>query len=97
MKGKAAYNEYNEPSIRRAIEYFRLAVQEDSSFALAYVGLADCFHFLEGPYMNRTEGLARKKENIERALTLNPELGEAHASLGLWLRDELRFEEAGAN
>lgn len=94
MKGRSSYNEGNESGVRKAIEYFERAVQQDSEFALAYVGLADCYYWLEGSYMSHAEGLAKAKENLDKALALNPDLGEAHALLGFWLRNELRWEEA---
>lgn len=89
MKGKSSYDERTEPALRRAIEYFERAVQQDSDFALAYVGLADCYYSLEAG-----EYIPKAKENLDKAIALNPDLGEAHASLGLWLRNELRWEEA---
>jgi adenylate cyclase len=97
MKGRASINEGTEPSVRRAIEYLERAVQQDSDFALAYVGLADCYYILTGGWhMSWSEGLAKAKENLDKAMALNPQLGEAHALLGLWLRNELRWKEAEA-
>jgi TolB-like protein/class 3 adenylate cyclase/Tfp pilus assembly protein PilF len=96
MKGATFYNDDTEPSTRKAVEYFERAVNEDSDFALAYVGLADCYYWLSEGYMSRTEGEAKAKENLDKALALNPDLGEAHALLGIWLRNELRWEEAEA-
>jgi tetratricopeptide (TPR) repeat protein len=94
MKGMASYNEGTEPGVRRAFEYYERAIRQDSNFALAYVGLADSYYYLAGEYMSRTEGLAKAREKLDKALALNPDLGEAHGSLGNWLRNELRWEEA---
>jgi TolB-like protein/Tfp pilus assembly protein PilF len=94
MKGRSSFDEGTEPRVRRAIEYFERAVQQDSDFALAYVGLADCYYWLEGDYMSHSEGIAKAKENLDKALALNTNLGEAHALLGISLRNELRWEEA---
>jgi adenylate cyclase len=98
MKGAASYNDDTEPSIRKALGYFERTLLEDSDFALAYVGLADCYYWLwsRRGYMSRREGEAKAKENLDKALALNPDLGEAHALLGIWLRNELRWEEAEA-
>ena len=102
MKGRASLNEDNENSVRTAIEYFGRAVQQDTNFALAYVGLADSYYWLGASdlgfpamsYMNHAEGLAKAKESLDKAMAINLELGEAHATLGLWLRNELRWKEA---
>jgi pentatricopeptide repeat protein len=94
LKGRSSYNEGIEQGVRRANEYFERAVQQDSNFALAYVGLADCYWWLSGRYISYAEGFAKAKENLDKALMFNPDLGEAHASLGIWLLNELRWEEA---
>jgi len=103
MKGRSSYMQpahlYEESDVRSAIEYFQRAVQQDPNFALAYVGLADCYYFTVAglhstTYGSHAEGLAKAKENLDKALALNPDLGEAHASLGNWLTWELKWEEA---
>ena len=96
IKGRSHFNERTEASVRRAIECFEQAGQLDPDFALAYVGLADCYYWLQGPYMSHAEGMAKAKEDLDKALALNPDLGEAHASLGSWFTQmsELRWEEA---
>ena len=94
LKGRSSYNEGIEQGARTAAEYFERAIQNDSNFALAYVGLADCCWWLSGRYISYAEGFAKAKENLDKALTLKPDLGEAHASLGIWLLNQLRWEEA---
>jgi tetratricopeptide (TPR) repeat protein len=44
--------------------------------------------------MDMTDGLAKAKETAMKALELDDTLAEAHASLGLNLYDDLRYEEA---
>lgn len=95
MKGRSLYREQTETSLRKAIEYFQRAVEQDPNFALAYVGLADCHYSLAGGGMTlKSEGLAKAKENLDTALKINPEIGEAHSLLGSWRRYELKWEEA---
>lgn len=94
MKGRSFYEGGTEPGIRKAIEYLEGAVREDPNFALAYVGLADCYYWLAGDYIGRAEGQSKAKQNLNKALHLNPDLGEAHAVLGLWLTLELSWQEA---
>ncbi|HKE55712.1 MAG TPA: tetratricopeptide repeat protein, partial [Pyrinomonadaceae bacterium] len=57
-------------------KHFEEALAKDSSFALAYAGLGDCHNYLG----QRTEAEAA----VKRALELDPDLGEAHASLGFF-------------
>ena len=71
------------PALEEAIGFFEEAVELDPNFALAYVGLADS-HALTKAYAMRSweeiEPLARAA--AERAVELDPGLGEAFASLG---------------
>jgi tetratricopeptide (TPR) repeat protein len=66
------------------MDYFRQALQREPGFALAHVGLADCYNVL--PYFSRTtqrEAFPQAKAAVLRALELDESLAEAHASLAL--------------
>jgi serine/threonine protein kinase/tetratricopeptide (TPR) repeat protein len=69
--------------MRQAIERLRRAVEIDPNFSLAYAELADCYALLnwyvEPPPAGAWE-LA--KQSAINAVTADPELAEAHASLG---------------
>jgi eukaryotic-like serine/threonine-protein kinase len=69
--------------IKEAQSYFEEAIREDSGFALAYVGLADCYSFLGDFRRLPPEDTYRQvKETIRKALELDDTLGEAHTTLG---------------
>ena len=92
LKGRYHWNRRNREAGLKAKDYFEQAIRIDPAFALAYSGLADTSHMLRMQYAIRPgvdeERLAR------RALELQPDLAEAHASLGLILH--ARWEWAGA-
>jgi tetratricopeptide (TPR) repeat protein len=70
-------------NLRRAIQIFNQAVERDPNFALPRVGIADCYSLLalyDIPPPPDAYKIA--EENAQRALALDPELSEAHASLG---------------
>ncbi len=73
-KGRIEWNKRNHAGMLEAQRLFRNAVSLDPNFALAYVGLADTL--ATGPDV---DGASR---SLERALELNPNLAEAHASHG---------------
>ena len=89
----AAYDEYllgrekwrtrEIPALIEAIEHFRAAIDRDSSFALAWSGLADAIDALayrETPYAY----LVPEGRNAAlRALAIDPELAEAWVSAGI--------------
>ncbi|HXI12251.1 MAG TPA: protein kinase [Thermoanaerobaculia bacterium] len=87
LKGRYHWNRRNREAMLKAKDYFEQAIRVDPAFALAYSGLADTSNILR-PGNVDAERLAR------RALELQPELAEAHASLGLVLHS--RFEWTGA-
>jgi adenylate cyclase len=88
LKGRSVWNKRAIQDLKKAMEYFELAVHEDSSFALGYVGQADCAVLLRGWGIDREENLAKAKAMAEKALKLDPALAEAHATLGLVHRAE---------
>jgi TolB-like protein len=71
--------------VDKAIEMFSAAVALDPAFALAHSGLADCYNTLGGWEMGVLEpevALEKGKAAAHRALHLDPNLAEAHTSLG---------------
>jgi len=81
--------------LARAVEHFEAAVERDPAFALAYVGLADTY-LLQASYGGLTmeEGLTKSRAAAERALQLEPLLGEAYASVAKRRDWEGDYEEA---
>src|SRR5437763_4275216 len=86
-----------------AKEYFEQAIALDPKYAPAYAGLADAYQFLaEYDVQGRKEKFERAKNACRRALQLDPNLPEAHASLGLiamnydwdWALAEREFRRA---
>ena len=66
----------------RAMQYFNQAIQLDPNYALAYCGLADIYSYMGGFTMLGKEAWAKEKELAQKALALDPDLAEAHLSLG---------------
>jgi tetratricopeptide (TPR) repeat protein len=65
-----------------AIEYFRKAIEEDSIYALAYVGLSDSYYRLSHLHSPASEAMPKARLAAERALEIDETLAEAHAALG---------------
>jgi eukaryotic-like serine/threonine-protein kinase len=69
----------------KAQSLFERAVQQDPNLAIAYVGLADSYVYMGSQrWVSPQEAYAHVRENLRKALELDPTLGEAHSSLG-WL------------
>jgi TolB-like protein/Tfp pilus assembly protein PilF len=86
LKGKGLAESESVESLTEAASHFRKAIEYDPGFALAYVGLADAYLTLSANFkagMEATESTALAEPLLMRALDLEPDLGEAYASLGL--------------
>jgi TolB-like protein len=84
LRGRYDWNKRTLNGLRRAVEHFQAAVALDPQFALGYAGLADSYILLadySADLPSRVVGCARA--SAERALSMDPTLGEAEASLGL--------------
>jgi TolB-like protein/Flp pilus assembly protein TadD len=83
-------------NLDRGIEYLERAVARDPDYALLHAALADCYAiktvFAGEPPLPL---FARAREAATRALALDPDLGDAHATLG-HLRWRFEFDWSGA-
>lgn len=107
LRGRYHWNRRAIDDLWKGIENFQRAIDLDPNFALAYSGLADSYvtMILGGPFgqfgqLNRPPmplGEARMKWGpaARRAVELDPDLAEAHTSLGLGL-EWLEWDLAGA-
>jgi TolB-like protein/Tfp pilus assembly protein PilF len=82
LRGRWFWNKWTADDIKRAMSYFREAISKDSTYALAYAGLADAYGTLSfyGP-MRPEEAYPIARELVVKALELDPELPEAHTVL----------------
>ena len=84
LKGRYYWNRRTAENLRKAMEQFKAATDRDPNYALAFVGLADCYAVLhEYAGSPTSETLPEAKRYAERALSLDPSIAEAHATLGV--------------
>jgi adenylate cyclase len=95
LKGRSLWNKRDKEGVLESLKLFQEAVKIDPDYARAYSGLADAYYIAaSNGFMERTDGLAKSKEAVTKALELDDALAEAHASLGINLHGDLRYEEA---
>ncbi len=83
LKGRFHWNKRNIADFQKAREYFQQAIAADPNYALAYTGLADTLALM--PYYGNfrpNEYMPLAKQAAQKALEIDPDLAEAHASLG---------------
>ena len=83
LRGRYHWNSRTEDGLNRAVKCFEEAIARDPQYALAYVGLADCYGML-GLYGYRRPSTVypAAREYATKALKLDDALAEAHASMG---------------
>jgi serine/threonine protein kinase/tetratricopeptide (TPR) repeat protein len=83
LKGRYYWNRRTAENLKKAIEQFKLATDQDPDYAQAFVGLADCYAVLsEYAGTTTSETLPQAKAYAERALAIDGQLAEVHATLG---------------
>src|SRR4029079_14960095 len=83
LKGRYYWNRRTTENLQKAIEQFKLATDRDPNYALAFVGLADCYAVLnEYAGTPSSETIPQSRSYAQRALSLDNQLAEPHATLG---------------
>ena len=82
LKGRYFWNQRSEEGLRKAIHFFESAIRENPGFALPYSGLADSLTLLSFyEIVSPSEVMPSARRAAQRAIELDPNLAEAHASL----------------
>jgi len=83
LKGRFFWHRRTEEDLKKSTLYFNQSIELDSSYALAYTGLADAYFILSWyGWYPKFEGFTKGKELALKALSINNNISEAHAILG---------------
>jgi adenylate cyclase len=94
LKGRKFFYEFRAKGFELARQMFARAIVIDDKYARAYAGVADCCSILY-TYFNSSEENLREADTASRkAVEIDPESAEAHASRGLALSLIGKYEEA---
>lgn len=103
LEGQHYWNRRTPEGIGKAISRFQQAIEKDPGYALAYVGLAGC-RAVEGYYTDipPKESFPKAKASLTKALEIDSDLADAHASLGMvhwsfdwdWTKAQREFTHA---
>lgn len=96
LRGRYHWDKRTEEGLKKSIDYFQQAVEKDPTYALAYSGLADSYNMLglwgDLPQM---ESAPKAKAAAIRALEIDDQLAEAHASVA-WTKFAFEWDWSGA-
>ena len=95
LKGRYYWNKRTADSMPKAALYFEQAISRDPGYGAAYSGLADCNSGLAWHgFMSPAEVLPKAYAAAQKAVEIDPQSAEAHASLALVL--DHKWDWAGA-
>ena len=97
LKGRYYWNKRTADGLQKALIYFQEAINQDPAYGAAYSGLADCnsgltWHGFKSP----AEALPKANAAALKAIEIDPQSAEAHASLGLVLNHKWDWTGAAA-
>ncbi len=102
VKGRFYWNKRTASSLQKALELFQDAARRDPNYALAHLGIADCYAAMtQYAGTPNLETQTKVKAALLKALEIDPALAEAHTSLGFmhfqlweWREAEAEFKRA---
>src|SRR5712691_5851105 len=96
LLGRFEFNKFTEDGFTKSLAHFQQAVALDPKFALAYASLADAYNTIGyWGYLAPKEAFPEAKRAAEKALSIDPDLAEAHGALGyVEFQYEWKFKEA---
>jgi serine/threonine protein kinase/Flp pilus assembly protein TadD len=95
LRGRQFFHQFRRTGIQYARRMFERAIESDPKYALAYTGVADCCSFLYMYWDGSKANLETADSASRKALELDSDLAEAHASRGFAISlSSKRYDEA---
>jgi serine/threonine protein kinase/Flp pilus assembly protein TadD len=94
LRGRQFFHQFRRKGFDFARDMFVKAIEIDPGYARAYAGIADCSAFLYFYWDSSTSNLEQADQASKKALELDPDLAETHASRGLNASMHKNYEEA---
>lgn len=86
LRGRFEWNKRTEEGFRAGLVQFQQAAASDPTWARPWSGIADSYMLMANyGFLPAPEAAPKAKEAAQKAIALDPNLAEAHASLGLVL------------
>jgi len=94
LRGRQFFYQYKKRGIEVALIMFSQAIGHDPGFVRAYAGMADCYSFLYLHAGSQAQNREQADTMSRKALELDPDSAEAHASRGLAYSLKNSYEDA---
>jgi serine/threonine protein kinase len=86
LQGLFFSNKSSEADLRRALSFFRGALEKDPTFSRAWTGIAKVWYFLADVYVKPLDAYPASKEAALKAIALDEKDAEAHCYLSEAMR-----------
>ena len=96
LRGRHFFYQFRRKGLTYAKHMFTRAIELDPHYARAYAGIADCCSWLYMYWESSEDNLKEADEASHRALQLEPDSADAHASRGLVASHRKKYDEARA-
>ncbi|MDP9201571.1 MAG: protein kinase [Gemmatimonadota bacterium] len=94
LRGRKFFHQHRRKSLEYAVQMFEKAIEIDSTYALAYAGIAVASSLLYTYFDRRTVNSIQADVASRKALELAPDLAEAHLARAIALRLGEHADEA---
>ena len=94
LRGRKFFYSMSKRNFHHAVRLYNQAIEQDPNYALAYAGIADAYSFLFMYGEGTPENASKSDEASRRALELDPDSAEAHASSGISNSINKRYDDA---
>ena len=84
LRGRYHWNTWSPDGFRRALEHFERAIAHDPLYAQAFAGLGDAYGAMSYyGYIPPEDGFPRSRAAAERAIDLDPAIGDPYVTLAI--------------
>jgi len=97
LQGRYFFGHRNQENLEKSVDYFRQAIKLDPAYPPAWLGLAKSYYAqVDAGYVPAARGYQSAREAVNRALQLDPNMGEAYAAMG-WIEMHYDWNWAAAD
>jgi TolB-like protein/DNA-binding winged helix-turn-helix (wHTH) protein/Tfp pilus assembly protein PilF len=82
LKGQYEWKKHTQRDLQKGIDFFEQSLARDPDFALGYAALATSYAVLGNDYLPPNEAYAKAAQYAAKALSIDPDLAEAHTAMG---------------
>lgn len=102
LRGRYLWNQRTGKALQNSLQQFEKAIVHDAGYAPAYAGMADSYlSLVDYAYLTPRAATAQAKQWAEKAINIDGEFAEPHASLGHahlhefeWQKAEREFQQS---